>query len=151
MVTGAAAGIIGVLSGQGLMAVLKKKNEPWHVGVSLTEDEVREIVVKDTDYIGRKGVMQLMTELSEGTQKALDQLNFGQQQLMERERLNNIENQQQAARIAQVRAQVAAAPAPAQQNLGMEQIQALGIEEMQARIDLLTNQNNQIQRQVFGG
>ena len=138
LITGAAAGIIGVLSGQGMQAWLKKRNEPWHVGVPLTEAEVREIVIKDPGYIDRKGVMELVKTLAEDTQNAITTQSLGLQELIERSRLSNIQNQEQAARIAQARAQVmnASAPAPSAPNPEMQQIQA---------------QVEAMQRQVFGG
>jgi len=129
MITGAAAGIIGVLSGQGMMAYLKKKSEPWHVGVPLTEAEVKEIVVKDPAYISKSTVEEAMAGLANQMQQALNQQAEGVVSLMQQASAENAK----AVRIAEARAQVAA-PSNGAADAAVMQQMASQLETLKAQL-----------------
>ena len=129
MITGAAAGIIGVLSGQGMMALLKKKNEAWHVGVPLTEAEVKEIVIKDPAYISKSTVEEAMTGLAVQMQQALNQQAEGMANLMQQVSAENAK----AVRIAEARAQVTA-PAGGGVDPAVMQQMASQLENLKAQL-----------------
>ena len=103
LITGAAAGIIGCLSGQGLMTLMAKSSNE-KLETRLAELEAKELVIKDSEFVGRSEIQELMTGFATNTQQAL---NTQYDALMNT--LNEHAKQtSQAARLAEARAQVAA-------------------------------------------
>lgn len=130
MITGAAAGIIGMLSGQGIMTVLSK------TGTEKLEErlrvlEAKELVIKDEEYIAKSTVEEAMTGLATQMQQALNQQAEAMVGLMQQASEENAK----AVRIAEARAQATAqVPVNGQANVAAMQQMMGQIESLQRQL-----------------
>lgn len=118
LITGAAAGIIGCLSGQGIMTLMAK-NSNEKLEARLLELESKELVVKDSEFVGRSEIQELMTGFATQTQQALNT----QYDSLVNALNDHAKQTSQAARLAEARAQVQPSqdPTTAQQMAQMYQ------------------------------
>ena len=121
MITGAAAGIIGCLSGQGIIALLNKS------GTEKLEEkfkafEAKELVLKnDPNWIGRAEIQGLMNGFAQETQNALNQQHEAHMMAIQQSQMENAK----AVRIAEARTQVVAPSQPAMNQAMVAEIEAL--------------------------
>lgn len=130
LVTGAAAGIIGCLSGQGVIALLAKNGNSSELSQRLDALEAKELVVKDDEFIGRAEIQEMMNGFALSTQKAInDQYTAMAQQISMMQDQNA-----KSSRVAEARQQVMQSPEPAMSSAQMQQ--------MYAQVEQLTRQIN---------
>lgn len=128
MITGAAAGIIGMLSGQGIMTLMAGRT-----GAKLEDRlialESKELVLKDGEHITRSEVQTAMTGLAEQMQLALNQQAEGTTALIQQVSTENAK----AVRIAEARA-AATAPSNGAMNAQVQQQMMNQLENLQRQI-----------------
>ena len=131
MITGAAAGIIGMLSGQGMMTLLAKSSTE-KLEERLGVLEAKELVLKDSEHITRSEVQTAMTGLAEQMQLALNQQGEGMALLVQQLEQSNAANAK-AVRIAEARAQ-ATAPSNGAMSAQVQQQMMNQLENLQRQI-----------------
>ena len=128
MITGAAAGIIGMLSGQGIMTLLAQRT-----GTKLEDRlialESKELVLKDGEHITRSEVQTVMNGLAEQMQQALNQQAEGTALLIQQASAENAK----AVRVAEARAAVTA-PSNGAMNAQVQQQMMNQLENLQRQI-----------------
>jgi hypothetical protein len=130
LVTGAAAGIIGCLSGQGVIALLAKNSNSSELSQRLDALEAKELVLKtDPVFISRDDVQQALTGTAQVMQTALTEQGQALVQMVQQSNENNAK----AARVAEARQQVMQ-PEPAMSQAQMQQ--------MYSQVEQLTRQIN---------
>jgi len=130
LVTGAAAGIIGCLSGQGVIALLAKNSNSSELSQRLDALEAKELVLKtDPVFISRDDVQQALTGTAQVMQTALTEQGQALVQMVQQSNESNAK----AARVAEARQQVMQ-PEPA---MSQAQMQA-----MYSQVEQLTRQIN---------
>lgn len=128
MITGAAAGIIGMLSGQGIMTLLAQHSNA-KLEDRLIALESKELVLKDSEHITRSEVQTAMTGLAEQMQLALNQQAEGTTALIQQASAENAK----AVRIAEARA-AATAPSNGAMSAQVQQQMMSQLENLQRQI-----------------
>lgn len=129
--TGAAAGIIGCLSGQGVIALLAKNSNSSELSQRLDALEAKELVLKtDPVFISRDDVQQALTGTAQVMQTALTEQGQALVQMVQQSNESNAK----AARVAEARQQVMQNPEPAMSQAQMQQ--------MYSQVEQLTRQIN---------
>ena len=126
LLTGAAAGIIGVLSGQAL--IIRTGNESIRRRLDGMEKEL--VLKNDPAFISRDDVQSALTGTAQVMQTALTEQGQALVQLVQQSNESNAK----AARVAEARQQVMQNPEPAMSSAQMQQ--------MYAQVEQLTRQIN---------
>ena len=126
LLTGAAAGIIGVLSGQTL--IIRTGNESIRRRLDGMEKEL--VLKNDPAFISRDDVQSALTGTAQVMQTALTEQGQALVQLVQQSNESNAK----AARVAEARQQVMQNPEPAMSSAQMQQ--------MYAQVEQLTRQIN---------
>ena len=131
LITGAAIGIVGCLGGQGVMMKLNS-NDTQKLEGRVAELEAREVVLKDAEFMSRSEMQEFMNGFAAQAQGVINEQYASMMQQIQMVS-TGVRQNEQAARIAEARAQAMAPPAQPQMNVA-------AIAEMQQKIDLMQSQ-----------
>ena len=131
LITGAAIGIVGCLGGQGVMMKLNS-NDTQKLEGRVAELEAREVVLKDAEFMSRSEMQEFMNGFAAQAQGVINEQYASVMQQIQMVN-TGVRQSEQAARIAEARAQ---AMAPSMQ----PQMNAIAMQEMKQQIDNMQKQ-----------
>ena len=132
LITGAAIGIVGCLGGQGVMMKLNSADTK-KLESRVAALETREVVLKDSEFMSRSEMQEFMNGFATQAQGVINEQYASMMQQIQMVS-TGVRQNEQAARIAEARAQAMAPPAQPQMNVAAIQEMMQSIQNLESRV-----------------